>query len=388
MQESDPRSLFIEKLRASIEKDSFLKLILSKLHMDNGVIKILLSRTKIKEREMLNWHYTYPNRDMSENVDLEESVLRLETCFSKVEARDIYLFTSGETVQIKATKKGKWHMIISLPDQSSKFHLAAHDKQKNYLIDAAAPFLRQLGISSTKGLVHQQAQKKFRQINKFVEIFASLIPEESPSNFRVVDMGCGHGYLTFAVHEYLTNHTDLNPDVLGLELRPELVDKCNKIAAELALSGIRFEAADISSYASGDMDVLIALHACDTATDLAIIAGLAHKAKVIILAPCCQKQVRRDMLIPDHMKPLLKHGIHLERQAEMLTNAIRGLYLEAAGYRVKIFEFIGSEHTAKNIMITAEKTVSRPDALAEIDAIKIQFGVKHHYLDGKIDLQN
>lgn len=203
-------------------------------------------------------------------------------------------------------------------------------------------------------------------------------------------MGSGKGYLTFALYDFLKNHLSLSPVVTGIELRPNLVEFCNKTARESNFDGLHFVAQNISEYQPARLDMLIALHACDTATDLALAAGLRNTAKIIVAAPCCHKQIRKDMDAQNELAPVLRHGILEERQAEIVTDGIRALLLEAEGYQTKVFEFVSTEHTAKNVMITAVKPehlrndarlARREKALAQVNALKMGFGIGEHYLE-------
>jgi SAM-dependent methyltransferase len=195
---------------------------------------------------------------------------------------------------------------------------------------------------------------KFRQINKFVELLSHLSTEATlPSDrpLRVVDMGCGKGYLTFATAAFF----GARADVLGLEARPDLVELCNRVVREEKFSNLTFAAGTIADTKLDRADVLVALHACDTATDDAIAKGIAAQASLIVVSPCCQKELRPQLVAPSVLAEALKHGIFQERQAEFVTDAIRAQLLEWAGYRTKVFEFVSTEHTAKNLMIAAVK---------------------------------
>jgi hypothetical protein len=198
-------------------------------------------------------------------------------------------------------------------------------------------------------------------------------------------MGSGKGYLTFALYDYMRNFLGMTPHITGIELRQTLVDTCNSSARESGFDGLSFAAQNISEYTPGRLDMLIALHACDTATDLALAAGIRNKARIIVAAPCCHKQIRRDMTPKNEMVPVLRHGILEERQAEILTDGIRALLLESEGYQTKVFEFISAEHTAKNVMITAVlgKTGKQKQqkALNEVKAIKESYGIRVHELE-------
>ena len=182
---------------------------------------------------------------------------------------------------------------------------------------------------------------------------------------------------------------EMQPTVTGIELRPNLVDFCNETAQKAGFTGLKFVAQDINFYNPPRLDMLIALHACDTATDLALSKGILHTADIVVVAPCCHKQIRKAMHTQNALSAILHNGILEERQAEIVTDGIRALLLTSKGYQTKVFEFVSSEHTAKNIMITATKgskhsAKREQEALDQVAAIKTEFGIKQHFLEGLI----
>lgn len=201
-----------------------------------------------------------------------------------------------------------------------------------------------------------------------------------------MDMGSGKGYLTFSLYDFLIREYGLNATICGVELREQLVSFCNELAVKNQFTNLHFEAKDINDF-EGKIDMLIALHACDTATDIAIAKGIKARADIIIVAPCCHKQIRRQMdaNASSIFQPMLKHGIFCERTAEMLTDTIRALLLELHGYKTKVFEFISTEHTAKNVMIVAtlqsKNNLQIEKILMQIDCLKQQFGINSHFLE-------
>jgi SAM-dependent methyltransferase len=232
--------------------------------------------------------------------------------------------------------------------------------------------------------------RKWKQINKFVEVFAhavatsGLVQRDAAGPMRVVDFGSGKGYLTFAVHAYLREAFGRCALVTGVELRQELVALCARAVKKLGLEGLAFEQGDVRSYTPPAIDGMIALHACDTATDHAIHLGLRAGAAIIMCAPCCHKQIRPQLLSPHPLRPILQHGVHLGQQADMLTDGLRALWLEACGYDTQVFEFVSLEHTNKNKMILAVKRAhpgSPQKVLEEIRAIKDFYGIREHCLE-------
>ena len=222
---------------------------------------------------------------------------------------------------------------------------------------------------------------KFRQIQKFAEILSPLLGEsglaDQPS-VSVADMGCGKGYLTFAVAQLLGSRGK----VRGIEARPDLVELCNRIARENGFaSNLEFTAGSIADTHLEKIDVLIALHACDTATDDALAQGVNLGAKLLVVSPCCQKELRPQLHSPAVLSVALRHGIFMERQAEFVTDALRAQILEWAGYRTKVFEFISTEHTAKNLMISAVKAGPKNESMGPgIRDFAAFYGVKHQAL--------
>jgi hypothetical protein len=203
-------------------------------------------------------------------------------------------------------------------------------------------------------------------------------------------MGAGKGYLDFALYDHLQAQ-GRSAEIIGVELRPALVAAGNALAQKSGFAGLRFESGSILDYDARGADAVIALHACDTATDDAIFRGIAAGAGLIAVAPCCHKQIRREMSIgvaDDRLEFLLRHGTFMEKQAEMVTDGLRALLLEAHGYRTKVFEFVSDAHTPKNNLIVAQKgkAASRQSVLDRIAAVKAMFGIDKHYLEGLLGL--
>ncbi|MES2850334.1 MAG: SAM-dependent methyltransferase, partial [Bacteroidota bacterium] len=262
-----------------------------------------------------------------------------------------------------------------------------HDKQKQRIIKATNNiYLHKLGITTNDGVVKKEMQDKYKQINRYTEIIDGIIKElQFNGVINVVDMGSGKGYLTFALYDYLTNTLQQKANITGIEMRPDLVTICNQIAATASFTDLHFEKGTIADAKLSSPNILIALHACDTATDDAIYKGIDANAKVIIVAPCCHKQIRRQVNPDNVLSAITKHGILLERQAEMVTDTIRALLLEANGYKTKVFEFINTEHTPKNVMIVGVKNENpidkREENLEKVKELKAMFNIEQHYLE-------
>jgi hypothetical protein len=233
--------------------------------------------------------------------------------------------------------------------------------------------------------------RKWKQINKFIEVFQRAFvasPLKELQAVHVVDFGSGKGYLTFAIHDFLRNSRQLEAEVTGVELRDELVTLCNGAATRLGLDGLAFRQGDVRHYTPPALDVMIALHACDTATDYAIHMGIRCEASIIMCAPCCHKQVRPQIHNPQVLNPMLQYGVHLGQEAEMVTDALRALLLEAHGYDTQVFEFVSLEHTSKNKMILAVKRAQPGDpqqVLEQIAGIKKFYGIQQQCLESLLD---
>lgn len=239
------------------------------------------------------------------------------------------------------------------------------ERQKNYLIPEGnpVPFMVLLGLMTSDGKVINSKYDKFRQINRFLEFINDILPEiqkqTENKTIRIADFGCGKSYLTFAVHYFLTEIKHLEAEIIGLDLKKDVIDYCNKIVAQLNLKGLKFDTGNIADYNYKNApDIVITLHACDTATDFALNYAVKNGCKAILSVPCCQHELNSQLnknSVPEEFKPLLKYGIIKERFAALATDALRGEFLESAGYSVQLLEFIDMEHTPKNILIRAVK---------------------------------
>lgn len=384
---------FWSAVRSAAATGELIKLTLSKpRHGAEGLPRNRYARlVEIRGGTQLQITHRYDDREEVKNHLIGTGISLLEGALGE-DYGNADLFTSQEQVSISLSRRGNARLlrktlhprsrpkILKVEDAGAPA-VQAHNRQKYRDIPADRPYLHALGVTTADGKVRQDGKRKFKQINKFVEIIDGLVRDNPlPPGAQIVDMGSGSGYLTFALYDHLTNAMELDVVVTGVELRPKLVDKCRTITADNGFANLRFVEGYINDFTPQRLDLLIALHACDTATDDALYKGLQATAGILVVAPCCQKQVRRDMVVPEDLKPLLGNGILLERQAAMLTDGMRALLLEAEGYKTKLFEFIPLEHTAKNVMITAVRGRVRPQALEEFRVLKKRFGVKKHYL--------
>jgi SAM-dependent methyltransferase len=243
-----------------------------------------------------------------------------------------------------------------------------------------SPFLIALGVMNAEGKVYAKFYDKFRQINRYLETVADIIPSFTNGNeghvLRIIDFGCGKAYLTFALYHYLVDRLKLTVQLIGLDLKEDLINRSNALARTLGCSNLHFIVGDVRNYHTQEtVDMVISLHACDTATDVALAKAVDWKSRVILAVPCCQHELRDKIQNPS-LKLLLKHGILRERFAAMATDAMRAQLLETCGYHTQVIEFIDMEHTAKNLLIRAVKKEGnvRPEIAADYQAFRAMIG--------------
>lgn len=377
---------FIAELRHSLENGTFVKLTLGNYRGDDDSLqKILVRKVKTKKGSRLMFQYRAKTNDRVENLDAGEAISQIES-FLTLGFRSGHLFTTGKDLQLTIGKRSA--KIIGGKPTFAQTGPTAHDRKKKYLVDPNAYYLKALGITTDSGKVRSDARDKWKQINKFVEILAGLYDssdmKENPS-LKIVDMGSGKGYLTFAAYDYFGTRTPPSAlSVTGIESRPYLVELCNQIARAGGYDGLRFVPSNIAEFDTGEIDILIALHACDTATDDALYKGISANASIIIAAPCCHHEVKAQMKSPELLAGILKHTVMHERTAETITDGLRSLLLEREGYRTKLFEFVSTEHTPKNNMLVATRSkppAERGKAQMQIDDLKREFGIASQRLD-------
>ncbi|QXH52576.1 SAM-dependent methyltransferase [Pseudomonas fakonensis] len=384
----DARDQFLSLLADALGDASLGKLVLARhVGSDASLQRIIAKPVQIKGEACLQLVYRHQTRDITRNLPLAE-VEAFVAAQLPEHFRNAHLFTAAGEVQLAFSKKGKPMLQRHLAQQAPRELAAAgHDREKKRYLELSRPFLRDLGVTDAQGALIPSMSRKWKQINKFIEVFDHALagaPLASEQLLRVADFGSGKGYLTFAMHDYLRNSLGREAQVTGVELRPEMVELCNGAAARLEHPGLVFECGDVRSVVPEAIEVMIALHACDVATDYAIHTGIRCNAAIIMCSPCCHKQIRPQLHSPGLLQPMLQYGLHLGQQAEMLTDSLRALYLEACGYETKVFEFISLEHTNKNKMILAVKRRQVQDnsaLLGKIAELKAFYGVQEHCLE-------
>ncbi|MDB4768522.1 MAG: SAM-dependent methyltransferase [Saprospiraceae bacterium] len=390
----NPQTDFIQKISKCVANDTFVRLTLSKnVDRSASLKKVLIKLALIKKELQYSFVYRHETQDITKNFSIKNGEAELE----KIIGNEFWVanfFTTKRDFVFEKNKKGKINLREGKPTFPQKPD-RQHDKDKTGLIQKAT-YLQELGILDDKNRVQKGKGDKYKQIKKFVEVIADLLRKNpqilankligmnEQKSLRIVDMGSGKGYLTFALYDYLVNILNLQAKVTGVEIRENLIEICNEIAQNSKFENLHFEQGFIQGYELPKTDILIALHACDTATDEAIAKGIKADAQLIVCAPCCHKQIRKQIKDDSLLEPILNFGILKERQAEIVTDTIRALILESNGYKTKVFEFISMDHTGKNVMIVGQKRREAVDAkiyLDKVEELKKQFGIEFHYLE-------
>jgi SAM-dependent methyltransferase len=400
---AEPRAAFVDAVRVALDEGGFESLMLAKIRAASDDLHAVRVRCiELRGAAALSLVYSHATRDVTRNLSPAEGLAAIAALLvpsaTPSFGHALLRTASGET-QLLVSKKGRATLRRPLrppvpaagPGGSE---LPAHDRQRARRLPLELPFLRELGITDERQRVVPALARKWRQLDKFLEVLDHALDElpaattaawQAPGRIRVVDFGCGKGYLTFAVHEHLRRRFGVAPQVTGVELRPDLVAFGNGVAERTGCAGLSFVAGDLRSFAPEAVDIMIALHACDTATDHAIDLGVRAGAAVLVCSPCCHKELRPQMTRPRLLSGLLRHGIHLGQEAEMVTDSLRALLLETCGYEAQVFEFVALEHTSKNKMILARKRAGveaqAARARAEVANLKSFYGIREQCLE-------
>lgn len=382
-------STFLSKLEQSIHSNTFVKLTLSGYRGGESDLKqVIVHPVTIKDGDLFSIVSRYTKKDITKNFDLNGLVRAVKYLLGR-DFRSAHLFTTTGDSQLEILPDGR-QRLKSLP-ASKKEVIKTHDKQKEYIIPATAPFLYSLQITSQQGEVLSDRYAKFRQINKFIEHLSAIYQSSELKNkpeLTIYDFGSGKSYLTFATYYFLTQLEHKQVRIFGIDTNAELIEHSNQVAKACGYDGLQFVCAEINKVSVEKSDIVLALHACDTATDDALVQAINSQASIVVAAPCCHKYVRHHMQLPELMEPILKHGILAQRESDIVTDGLRALTLEYFGYKTQVFEFISSEHTAKNLLLTATKknTEKNSQVLAQIKEIKNFFHLSDFYLDRQLSI--
>lgn len=336
------------------DKDLLTGTLSNSLDKNNPVTRVRIRPIELQGVLYYQFAYHEATKVRHRNIGHSESLSEIIALLSGA-YRQALLCSPSADYQIFANPNGKVRILTRPPSKSGVD--TSHNRSKNYIIPSDQPctFLTRLGIMNKQGRVLPSRMDKFKQINRYLEMVADVI-EHLPSGrqLRIVDFGCGKSYLTFALYHYLHEQQGLDIEIIGLDLKEDVVQHCNTLAHDLRWTPrLKFWRGDIKDYEDDrPVDMVVSLHACDTATDIALAKAVSWQSKVIMAVPCCQHE-----LLPKienrEMRPMTKHGILKERLAALITDSLRASALEIAGYSVQVLEFIATEHTAKNLMIRA-----------------------------------
>ena len=381
----DQEHQFFMDVQQSIENKSFERLILSQYQGELAQLEKMTFRIiELQGQASLSCLYHYSTQDVTKNYTIPEGLEKIAEMMS--DCKQANLFSLHQDTQLKKNKKKA--MLNTQKKQSSQTQVEQqqHNREKQRFVQQHSPFLKHLGIADEKGQIIPSMARKWKQINKFIEIFSNAYAQidSSQQSLNIVDFGSGKGYLTFALYDYLLQQQK-TPFITGVELRSNLVEFCQNVADDVGFNHLDFFEGDVRSYSPEKLDVMIALHACDIATDFAIHTGIRLNASMIMCAPCCHKELRPQLQSSEVLQPMLQFGIHAGQQAEMLTDTLRALLLKAYGYETNVFEFVALEHTSKNKMIlaTKRKNLEQPDPqiMQQIQDLKTMYGIQKHSLE-------
>ncbi len=355
------KSDFMAMIRDNLSAQTFVKLTLGKPRRGEVVERCVVDCIHVKDETRLRFVTRHATRDVTTVASIDGGLAEIATQLGATYL-SATLFTSERDISVVYNKRLEPRLTKSKATLKATAGLTCgttsvrpHNRIKEYAVAPSRPYLVDLGVATADGMIKPSMYGKFKQICHFIEIVDDVIRASdlaAQPTVSVVDIGSGKGYLTFALYDYLTVRLAKSCRMSGIEIRPDLAAASRVLAQKLRLAGLTFEATEASASASSNSDLVIALHACDTATDDAIYRGISGNAAVIMCAPCCQHEIAPQLTNPaDGLLGLVKFGLLKQRLADLVTDAARALLMEASGYKVKIIEFVSTEHTAKNLLI-------------------------------------
>jgi SAM-dependent methyltransferase len=368
---------------AVLDEETFLRLTASGKARGAGApwVKVVVRPVLVRERTRMQFSYFDGKKDTTKNFVGAMVGEKLDELLAMGFSQFHVQSTTGD-LHVRITKKGRALVRRAKPSRREREPVLTHDRRKPYPIpaDGHDSFLQAIGIMGQSGRVRAAMQGKFRQINEFVRLMEQMLPPEGLEKqaLEIVDCGCGNAYLTFAAYHYLNDIKDIPAHVVGVDSNEEIIAKCRDLSESLGWEAVEFRVSRIREYRPETRpDLVLSLHACDTATDEAIAQGIRWGSRFILAAPCCQHELH-DTLRAPLFRPVLRHGILKERTADILTDAFRALVLRIMGYRTDVVQFVDPEHTAKNLMIRARKGL-KPGGKAhvgEYERLKEFWGVE------------
>ena len=366
----------LEQYFSDLIKEAVYKLIISKPRKKDSEYKKIV----VEKKDCFYQIAKYTEKQVfHENVALSDIAVRCVSLTDGIFAQ-VNAWSSDYEYYILISKKGSPTMKRNRTKGTQAACVDTHNRKKNYILEEGTPIppLVDMGVFTKEGKVVRTMYDKFKQINRFIEMIDDSIKSASLTEINVIDFGCGKSYLTFILYYYLTEIKKMKARIIGLDLKADVIKHCNEVATKYGYDGLTFQMGDINGYQTPfDVDMVITLHACDTATDYALYNAITWNAKMIFSVPCCQHELNAQIQT-DSLSALTDYGIIKERFCALATDAIRGKLLEYCGYKTQLLEFIDFAHTPKNILIRAIKRPitaknAREKALAEVDSLCKEF---------------
>ncbi len=355
----------MDELRKLLQENlniDFISATLSNPRNKDAIQKIKVRPILKKDTLLFQLESFQNNQAFHENMEVEKACEKLLEHMENM--KQMQLETQKCSYSVLVSKKGKITIKSKLKKGDRKKINMSHDRKKKYVLEEGVPvpFLQDLGVMTQEGKIVHAKFDKFRQINRFLEFIEDILPElDKDRELTILDFGCGKSYLTFAMYYYLHELKSYDIRIIGLDLKKDVIRHCNELSEKYGYDKLKFLEGDIADYTGVDkVDMVVTLHACDTATDYALAKAVGWDAKVILSVPCCQHELNRQIK-NEVLEPILKYGLLKERMAALITDGLRAEYLEQEGYTTQILEFIDMEHTPKNILIRAVKNKKKKE---------------------------
>ena len=352
----------LQKLFETVLNKDFIRAVISNPREKGGIVKVKIRPLELKGQLVFQFESFTAKQAFHKNLDRDAAVQELSGCAG--EFRQMQIETADAEYTVLISKKGK--ATIKRKQRREKAQAAdlSHNRQKRYILEEGkfVPFLRDLGVMTEDGKIVRSRTDKFRQINRFLEFIEDILPQlDRDRELTILDFGCGKSYLTFAMYYYLHELKGYDIRIVGLDLKADVIRHCGRLAEQYGYDKLTFLTGDIADYDGVDqVDMVVTLHACDTATDYALAKAVGWNAKVILSVPCCQHELNAQFSAGGGsgdglLAPVMDYGLLRERFAALVTDGLRAKYLERAGYETQVLEFIDMEHTPKNILLRAVK---------------------------------
>lgn len=351
----------LQKVLAENLNENLLRATISGRRHGDISDKVKIRPVRIGGKLLFQTAISDGKREFHKNYTAAEIEMQILT-WMRDDYKQLQMDTTMASVSALVSKKGKVTVKVKKMQQVRQQSVLEHNRKKRYLLEegTVVPFLVDLGVMTQEGKIVRSRYDKFRQINRFLEFIEDVLPAlDKKRRLTIIDFGCGKSYLTFAMYYFLHEQRGYDVQMIGLDLKEDVIEHCSALAKKYGYENLQFLTGDIASYEGVDqVDAVVTLHACDTATDYALYKAVEWGAKVILSVPCCQHELN-GQIKSEQMQPILKYSLIKERMASLLTDAFRADLLEMQGYQVQILEFIDMEHTPKNILIRAVKKNSR-----------------------------